>query len=88
MQPNTKIPKTLKEGDLVLIRNHTAKSFEPRYVGDCCVVSLKGNQVEVKPVQGGSTHFVHVSDVKYVLPIDNVVNKIPDYKLFGQPATL
>ena len=47
------------------------------------MVSLKGNQVEVKSVQGRSTHFVHVSDLKYILPIDNVVSKIPDYKLFG-----
>ena len=52
------------------------------------MVSLKGNKVEVKPVQGGSTHFAYVSDVKYVRPIDNVVSKIPDYKLFGQLATL
>ena len=87
-QPKTKVPNKLKEGDLVLVRNHTTKSFEPWYVGDYRMVRLKGNQVEVKPVQGGSIHLVHVSDVKYILPIDNVVSKIPDYKLFGQLATL
>ena len=80
MQPKTKIPSKLKEGDLVLIKNHTTKSFKPWYVGDYRMVSQKGNQVDVKPAQGRSTHFVHVSDVKYVVPID-VFSKI-------QPTTL
>ena len=47
------------------------------------MVNLKGNQAELKPVQGRSTHFVNVNDVEYILPIDNVVSKISDYKLFG-----
>ena len=28
------IPTKLKEGDLVLIKNHTAKAFQPHYVGN------------------------------------------------------
>ena len=41
------IPIKLKEGDLVLIKDHTAKAFQPRYVGNYRIVSFKGNQVEV-----------------------------------------
>ena len=35
----------LKEGDLVLIRDHTAKAFQPHCVGNYQIVSFKGNQV-------------------------------------------
>ena len=37
----------LKEGDIVLIKDHTAKAFQPQYVGNYRIVSFKGNQVEV-----------------------------------------
>ena len=30
----------LKEGDLVLIKDHTAKAFQPRYVGNYRIVSI------------------------------------------------
>ena len=50
---------------------------------DYRIVNLRGNQVGVKLAQGGGTHFVHLTNVKYVLPIDNIIDKIPDYKLFG-----
>ena len=41
------IPTKLKEGDSVLIKDHTAKAFQPCYVGNYRIVSFKGNQVEV-----------------------------------------
>ena len=31
---------------------------------------------------------VHISDEKYVLPADNIISKIPDYKLFGRKTKL
>ena len=81
-------PKIIKPQDLVLIKNHTAGPFEPTYVGDYRVVSLKGNQVEVMPASGGLTHMVHIRDVKYVLPADNLISKLPNYENFGRKTTL
>ena len=46
------IPTKLKEGDLVLIKDHTAKAFQPHYVGNYRIVSFKGNQVEVCKAEG------------------------------------
>ena len=34
------IPTKLKEGDLVLIKDHTAKAFQPHYVGNYRIVLL------------------------------------------------
>ena len=58
----TKIPDNinpvstkLKEGDLVLIKDHTAKAFQSHYVGNYRIVSFKGNQVEVCKTEGGNT---------------------------------
>ena len=44
----TPVPTKLKEGDLVLIKDHTAKTFQPQYVGNYRIVSFKSNQVEVQ----------------------------------------
>ena len=51
----------LKEGDLVLIKDHTAKAFQPRFKGNFRVVTQRGNQVEVKPTEGGELSKFHVT---------------------------
>ena len=39
----------------MLVQNHVKGPFGPKYIGDYRVVSLKGNQVEVHPANGGPT---------------------------------
>ena len=73
---------------MVLIKDHTAKAFQPCYVGNYRIVSFKGNQVEVRKAEGGNTMWVHLTDVKYILPVDNVINKLPDYQSFGRKTKL
>ena len=52
-QPSVIVDSKLKEGDLVLIKNHTAKAFQPRFKGNFRAIKQKGNQVEIKPAEGG-----------------------------------
>ena len=82
------VPTKLKEGDLVLIRDHTAKAFQPQYVGNYRIVSFKGNQVEVHKTEGGNTTWVHLTDIKSILPVDNVITKLLDYQSFGRKTKL
>ena len=82
------VPTKLREGDLVLIKDHTAKAFQPSYVGNYRIVSFKGNQVEVHKTEGGNTTCVHLMDVKYILPVDNIITKLPDYQSFGRKTKL
>ena len=82
------VPTELGEGDLVLIKDHTAKVFQPHYVGNYRIVSFKGNQVEVHKTEGGNTTWVHLMDVKYILLVDNVITKLPDYQSFGRKTKL
>ena len=82
------ISTKLKEGDLVLIKDHTAKAFQPHYVGNYRIVSFKGNQVEVHKTEGVNTTWVHLTDVKYILSVDNVINKLTDYQNFGRKTKL
>ena len=81
-------PFKLQPGDSVLVQNHTNGPFDPKYIGDYCVVSIKGNQVEVRPSIGGPTEMKHVKDVKYVLPADQFIKHVPDYSTFGRKVTL
>ena len=82
------LPSKLQPGDTVLVQNHTRGPFNPKYVGDYCVVSLKGNQVKVQPLIGGPTEMKHIKHVKYILPADRYIKQIPDYSTFGRKATL
>ena len=71
-----------------MIKNHTAGPFEPVYKDNYCVVAIKGNQVEVAPAEGGKSQMVYITDVKYILPADNIIAKLPDYNKFGQKSKL
>ena len=78
----------LTEGDLVLIKDHMAKAFQPWYVRNYQIFSFKGNQVEVHKSEGGETSWVHITDIKYILPVNNVIRNIPEYHSFGRKTTL
>ena len=78
----------LKTEDSVMIKDHTAGPFDPVYKGNYRIVAIKGNQVEVTPAEGGKNQIVHISDVKYILPADNIIAKLPDYNCFGHKTKL
>ena len=71
-------PTRLQPGDTVLIQNHNKGSFDPKFIGDFRVVSLKGNQVEIQPAVGGPTEMKHIKHIKYILLADKCINKLPD----------
>ena len=73
---------------MVLIQNHVKGPFDPKYVGDYRVVSLKGNQVEIQPAVGGPTEMKHIKHVKYILPTDRYIDQLLDYSGFGRKTTL
>ena len=81
-------PTKLKTEDSVMIKNHTAGSFEPLYKENYHVAAIKGNQVEFLPAEGGKSQMVHITDVKYILPADNIIAKLPDYNKFGHKTKL
>ena len=78
----------LKEGDLVLIKDHMAKAFQPRFKGNYRVISQKGNQVEIQPAEGGETVKFHVTDVKKITSVDQAISQLPDYNKLGRLTKL
>ena len=81
-------PTKLQPGDTVLVQNHLKGLFDPKYIGDYRMVSLKGNQVEVQPTNGGPTEMKHIKHVKYILPANRCINQLPNYFMFGRKTTL
>ena len=71
-----------------MVQNHTKGPFDPKYIGDYRVVSLKGNQVEVQLAIGGPTEIKHIKHVKYILPADQYIKQLPDYSAFGRKTML
>ena len=61
----TKEPEKLKVGDNVLVRDHTSKSFQPKYK-DFCIVGLLGKkQIEIKDNHRHTTK-IHRRDIKKI----------------------
>ena len=81
-------PIKLKTEDMVMIKTHADGQFQPIYKGYYRIVSFKGNQVQVIPCEGGKPYFVHITDVKYVLPADSVISHIPTFNQFGRKTKL
>ena len=78
-QPNVHLDPKLKEGDLVLVKDHTAKAFQQRFKGNYRVVSQKGNQVEIRPAEGRGTTKFHMTDIKKITFVDQAISQSPDY---------
>ena len=81
-------PTKLKTEDMVMIKTHVDGQFQPVYKGYYRIASFKGNQVQVIPCEGGKPHFVHITDVKYVLPADSVISHILTFNQFGRKTKL
>ena len=71
------ISSKLQPGDNVLVQNHVKGPFDPKFIGDYRVVTLKENQVEIQPATGGPTEMKHIKHVKYILPTDRYINQLP-----------
>ena len=65
-----------------------AGPFDPKYIGDYRVIAIKGNQVEVRDVKKGNLQKVHITDCKYIWPVDAVIKKIPNIEYFGRKTKL
>ena len=74
----------LKEEDLVLVKDHMTKAFQPRFKGNYRVVSQKGNQVEIRPAEGGETIKFYITDVKKITSVDQAISQLPDYNKLGR----
>ena len=62
--------------------------WNARYTGEYRIVSFPGKtQVEMEDSMG-KVKIVHISDVKYILPAEWVILKLPDYHTFGRQSRL
>ena len=44
--------------------------------------------MEIQPAVGGPTEMKHIKHVKYILPTDKYIDKLPDYSGFGRRTIL
>ena len=70
----------VQAGDLILIKDNTAKSFQPLYKGNYRVVKVHGNNVEIRDYRGNIS-MVHITDVKKITLMKQVAD---DYKNLGK----
>ena len=71
-QQRSKSP--VQAGDLILIKDNTAKSFEPLYKGNYRVIKVYGNNVEIQDYRGNIL-MVHVTDVKKIILMEQFADE-------------
>ena len=64
----------IQAGDLILIKDHTAKSFQPLYKGNYRVVKVHSNNVEILDYRGNIL-MVHITDVKKITLTEQVADE-------------
>ena len=73
-------------GDLVLIKDHTAKSFGPKYKEDFWVVQIYGmNALQVSDKRG-KLHNVHIMDVRKINMTEKVATQLKEVYDKGRTA--
>ena len=77
----------INTGDLVLVKDHTSKTFTPKYKTDFCVIRVLGNKVEIKD-NNNKMSWYHISDVKKTDMVTKLICQLPDYDVFGRVGRL
>ena len=70
----------VQAGDLILIKDNTAKSFETLYKGNYRVVKVHGNNVEIRDYRGNIS-MVHITDMKKITLTEQVAD---EYEQLGK----
>ena len=53
-------PTKIEVGALIMVKKHDKKLFEPRYEGYYRVVKIRGNQLDIIPIEGGPQKTIHI----------------------------
>ena len=77
----------INTGDLVLVKDHTSKTFMPKYKTDFHIIRVLGNKVGVKD-NNGKMSWYHISDVKKTDMVTKLICQLPDYDAFGRVGRL
>ena len=73
-------------GDLVLVKDHTAKSFEPKYKEDYRVVQIYGTNTLQVSDKRGKLHNVHITDVRHINMTEKVATQLDQVYNKGRTA--
>ena len=73
-------------GDLVLVKDHTAKSFEPKYKEDYHVVQIYGTNALQVSDKRGKLHNVHITDIKRINMTEKVTTQLEQIYNKGRKA--
>ena len=79
-------PTKLETGALIMIKRHDKKMFEPRYEGYYRIVKIRGNQLDIMPIEGGPQKTIHIKHAKPIIPVDRVMQSLPDYTNYGRKS--
>ena len=87
-EDESSVPLVFQPGDLVTVRDHTAKAFESKYKGEYRIIKMLGKTQALLRGSKGDEVKHHITYLMKTNPAKEVVEKIPDFKKFGRMAKL
>ena len=82
------VPPAFQPGDLVTLRDHTAKAFDPKYKGEHRVIKFLGKTQVLLRNSKGEEMKHHEAYLKKTNPVQEIVRNKPDFEKFGRAAKL
>ena len=82
------VTPAFQPGDLVTLRDHTAKAFDPKYKDEYRVIKYQGKSQGLLRNSKGEEAKHHVAYLKKTNPVQETVGKIPDFRKFGRVTKL
>ena len=73
------VSSAFKPGDLVTVRDHTAKAFEPKYKGEYWIIEMLGKMRALLRGSKGDEVKQHVAYLKKTNSTEKVAEKVPDF---------
>ena len=85
-EDESSVPPAFQPGDLVTLKDHTAKAFEPKYKGKYRVIKFFRKDTSIVTKFKRRRNETPCNILKKTNTVQEIVNKIPDFKKFGRAA--
>ena len=79
-------PTKLEAGALIMVKKHDKKMFGPNYDGYYRILKIRGNQLDIIPLTGGTQRVIHIKYAKPIIPVERVIQSIPDHTTYGRKS--
>ena len=74
--------KNLKEGQLVLMKNHSAKAFQLKYLADYQIIKIINENTVIVVTPNGREQKGNIHHIKPITPVEAFTSTFEEFKMY------